>query len=90
MTRYAILAGISQKWGFQQKSICDIYDFLKSREGGAWSDRYIAEKVWGHIAVEDFQFVRVTMANLRRKIEHDTADSRYILTETGVGYRFRA
>ncbi|MDY5831176.1 MAG: winged helix-turn-helix domain-containing protein [Treponema sp.] len=50
----------------------------------------IAEKVWGHVAVEDFQFVRVTMANLRRKIEHDTADARYILTETGVGYRFRA
>lgn len=41
MTRYAILAGISQKCGFQQKSLCDIYDFLKSRAGGAWSDREI-------------------------------------------------
>ena len=41
MTRYAILAGISQKCGFQQKSLCDIYDFLKSRAGGAWSDQEI-------------------------------------------------
>ncbi|MDY4524149.1 MAG: hypothetical protein SPE03_03850 [Treponema sp.] len=41
MSRYAILAGISSKNGFQQKSLCDIYDFLKSRAGGAWSDQEI-------------------------------------------------
>lgn len=41
MCRYAILAGISSKNGFQQKSLCDIYDFLKSRAGGAWSDQEI-------------------------------------------------
>lgn len=41
MTRYAVLAGISRKAGFQQKSLCDIYDFLKSSSGGAWSDREI-------------------------------------------------
>ena len=41
MTRYAVLAGISGKAGFQQKSLCDIYDFLKSSSGGAWSDREI-------------------------------------------------
>ena len=41
MTRYAILAGILSKSGFQQKSLCDIYDFLKSNSGGAWSDKEI-------------------------------------------------
>lgn len=41
MKRYAILAGISSHCGFQQKSLCDIYDFLKSVSGGAWSDREI-------------------------------------------------
>ena len=41
MKRYAVLAGISRKAGFQQKSLCDIYDFLKSSSGGAWSDREI-------------------------------------------------
>lgn len=41
MKRYAVLAGISRKAGFQQKSLCDIYDFLKSSSGGVWSDREI-------------------------------------------------
>ena len=41
MKRYAILAGISSHCGFQQKSLCDIYVFLKSVSGGAWSDREI-------------------------------------------------
>ena len=41
MTRYAVLAGVSQRCGFQQKSLCNIYDFLKSSSGGAWSDREI-------------------------------------------------
>ena len=67
-----------------------LLELLVENTGKVLTHRYIAEKVWGHVAVEDFQFVRVTMANLRRKIEHDTADSRYILTETGVGYLFRA
>ncbi|WP_041610390.1 hypothetical protein [Treponema brennaborense] len=41
MIRYAVLAGTSSKAGFQQKSICSIYDFLKSTAGGAWADREI-------------------------------------------------
>lgn len=41
MKRYAVLAGISRKAGFQQKYLCDIYDFLKSTSGGSWSDREI-------------------------------------------------
>lgn len=61
---------------------------LVTERGKVLTHRYIAEQVWGHLAVEDFQFVRVTMANLRKKIEKTTS-SRYILTETGVGYRFR-
>ncbi|MEG1157890.1 MAG: winged helix-turn-helix domain-containing protein, partial [Christensenellaceae bacterium] len=34
------------------------------------------------------QSLRVFMANIRRKIESDTARPRYIMTEVGVGYRF--
>ncbi|WP_156786648.1 hypothetical protein [Treponema brennaborense] len=34
LTRYAILAGSSAQAGFQQKSLCNIYDFLKSTAGG--------------------------------------------------------
>lgn len=36
-----MLAGISERAEFQQESLCDIYDFLKSTNGGSWSDREI-------------------------------------------------
>ena len=41
MKRYAVLAGVSEKAEFHQESLCDIYDFLKSTNGGSWSDREI-------------------------------------------------
>lgn len=61
---------------------------LTASKGKVLTHRYISEQVWGHLAVEDFQFVRVTLANLRKKIEKSST-GRYIITETGVGYRFR-
>lgn len=41
LKRYAVLTGFSNNSGFQQKSLCDIYDFLKSSSGGAWFDKEI-------------------------------------------------
>lgn len=41
MKRYAVLAGTSDKPGFQQKSLSDIFNFLKSATGGAWFDHEI-------------------------------------------------
>ncbi len=48
---------------------------------------YILNQVWGNYAQEDHQILRVNMANIRRKIEKNPAEPRYILTEVGVGYR---
>jgi two-component system KDP operon response regulator KdpE len=49
----------------------------------------IIKEVWGNTATEgDAQNLRVVMANLRRKIEPSTTQPIYILTHTGVGYRF--
>ena len=42
----------------------------------------------GQPATDDYQSLRVFMANIRRKIEDNTANPRFILTEVGVGYRF--
>jgi two-component system, OmpR family, KDP operon response regulator KdpE len=67
-----------------------LLDVLVANRGKVLTHRFLAGQVWGHTAVDDFQFVRVTMANLRRKIEKGEAGFRYILTETGVGYRFVA
>jgi len=43
--------------------------------------------VWGPQQVQKTQHLRVFMAGLRRKLEFDPAQPRYILTEQGVGYR---
>lgn len=46
-------------------------------------------QVWGEGAT-DAQYLRVYVGHLRKKIEADPARPRHIVTETGVGYRFRA
>lgn len=49
--------------------------------------RQILEEVWGKDCVGRDHYVRVYMAHLRRKIETDAANPRYLLTSPGVGYR---
>lgn len=60
---------------------------LIENRGKVLTHNFIIEKIWG-MGGADSKSVRVFMANLRRKLEHDTANPRYILTEVGVGYRF--
>jgi two-component system KDP operon response regulator KdpE len=48
---------------------------------------YIILNVWGPYEAKDNQILRVNMANIRRKLEKNPAEPRYILTEVGVGYR---
>ncbi|RLC67760.1 MAG: DNA-binding response regulator [Chloroflexi bacterium] len=45
-------------------------------------------KVWGYEYREEIQYLRLYVTYLRKKIEPDPSDPRYILTERGVGYRF--
>jgi two-component system, OmpR family, KDP operon response regulator KdpE len=45
--------------------------------------------VWGPGHAQDTHYVRVHMANLRKKVEDDASMPRHLLTEAGVGYRFR-
>lgn len=48
---------------------------------------YILKKLWGPVNDGNNQVLRVHMANIRRKIEENPAQPKYIFTETGVGYR---
>ena len=48
---------------------------------------FIIRELWGPRASGDNQILRVNMANIRRKIEKNPAEPRYIFTEVGVGYR---
>ena len=50
--------------------------------------RQLLQAVWGPGHIEDTHYVRVHMANLRKKIEADPSMPRHLLTEAGVGYRF--
>ena len=48
---------------------------------------FIIRQLWGPKAKSDNQILRVNMANIRRKIEKNPAEPKYIFTEIGVGYR---
>jgi two-component system KDP operon response regulator KdpE len=67
----------------------DILSLLVKNHGKVLTHHYILKNIWGSQSIEsDIQTLRVTMANLRRKIEKDPAQPKYIITEIGVGYRF--
>lgn len=51
--------------------------------------RQLLEELWGPGHAKDTHYVRVHMANLRKKIEEDPSMPRHLLTEAGIGYRFR-
>lgn len=59
-----------------------------SNRGKVLTHNYIMRQIWGYDESGDTRTVRVFMANLRRKIENNTANPRFILTEIGIGYRF--
>ena len=48
----------------------------------------LLKAVWGPGHAEDTHYVRVHMANLRKKIEADPSLPRHLVTEAGIGYRF--
>ena len=51
------------------------------------TQRQLLVEVWGPQHSEQAQYLRVYMAQLRRKLETDPARPRYLRTEPGVGYR---
>ncbi len=65
-----------------------LLQLLISNKGKVLTHNYIIKEIWGYGETGDPKAVRVFMANLRRKIEKDTLNPRFILTEIGVGYRF--
>jgi two-component system KDP operon response regulator KdpE len=60
---------------------------LVHHAGKVLTHRHILKEVWGPDQVQETHYLRVFMAGLRRKIETDPAQPRYLLTEQGVGYR---
>ena len=64
-----------------------IVSLLGLHSGRVLTYDYIMKSLWGPGTGESNQVLRVHMANIRRKIEENAADPKYIFTEVGVGYR---
>ena len=64
-----------------------IVSLLGKYAGKVLTYDFIIKELWGPKAKSDNQILRVNMANIRRKIEENPADPKYIFTEMGVGYR---
>ena len=64
-----------------------ILEILTQYPGKVVTYDQIIKDIWGPYTNEN-QTLRVNMANIRRKIEKNPAEPKYILTEVGVGYRF--
>lgn len=62
--------------------------YLAAHPNCVLTHRQLLAAVWGPSHVEDAHYLRVYMAQLRRKLEDDPSQPRHLRTETGVGYRF--
>ena len=61
---------------------------LTKNEGKVLTHRYLLKEVWGPSYLNESQYLRVFIAQLRKKIENDPNRPEHIITESGVGYRF--
>ena len=65
----------------------ELLSFLARHAGKVVTHRQILMAVWGPAHVEDTQYLRVYIGQLRQKLERDAGDPRIIITEPGIGYR---
>jgi len=68
----------------------DLLKYLIEHSGKVLTHRMLLQEVWGQAYVDQAQYLRVFVGQLRKKIEQDPTRPRFILTDPGVGYRFRA
>jgi two-component system KDP operon response regulator KdpE len=66
-----------------------LFATLAKHAGKVLTHRQLLKEVWGPTSVDQTQYLRVYMAQLRHKLEADAARPRYLVTEPGVGYRLR-
>lgn len=62
--------------------------YMAQRMGKVVTHRELLQSVWGSQYGDEREYLRVFISQLRKKIEVDPLNPRYILTEPGVGYRF--
>jgi two-component system KDP operon response regulator KdpE len=65
-----------------------LLEVLVRHEGKLVSQRDLLQEVWGPAYETETNYLRVYMAQLRRKLERDPSHQRHLITEPGMGYRF--
>lgn len=63
---------------------------LLKNDGRVLTHQYILKEIWGQSYSEQTQYLRVFIAQIRKKIEEDPNRPKFIVTESGVGYRFNS
>jgi two-component system KDP operon response regulator KdpE len=66
----------------------DLIQYFLSNRGKVLTHRAILTAVWGSNSTEQPEYLRVFIANLRKKLEQNPRTPRYIKTEPWIGYRF--
>ena len=67
-----------------------ILEQLVRNTGRLVGQRQLLQEVWGPGYSRETNYLRVYLAQLRRKLEPDPAHPRYLITEAGMGYRFES
>jgi two-component system, OmpR family, KDP operon response regulator KdpE len=62
---------------------------LAKNEGRILTHQFLLRQIWGPAYISQSQYLRVFIAQLRKKIENDPNQPEYIVTASGVGYRFQ-
>jgi two-component system KDP operon response regulator KdpE len=66
----------------------NLLTILIKNEGKVLTHQYLLRAIWGPGFINQSQYLRVFIAQVRKKIENDPNRPEYLLTESGVGYRF--
>jgi two-component system KDP operon response regulator KdpE len=67
-----------------------VLDLLVRNRGKLVGRKQLLREIWGPVERKETSYLRVYMAQLRRKLERDPAHPEHLITEAGMGYRFRA
>jgi len=67
-----------------------LLEILVRNRGRLVTQRQLLQEVWGPAYESESNYLRVYVAQLRRKLEPEPSHPRYLLTEPGMGYRFQA
>ena len=66
----------------------DLFVYMARHPNRVITHRTLLEAVWGEASQEQPEYLRVFMGQLRKKLEPDSSNPRYLVTEPWVGYRF--